>query len=141
MGRHSVLASDKSMLENFLLVLLANLATDTPEGADLALMAAIQLKDIRTFWNAFNQYARLHPDGKMPRHYQEAAYLYGNLEHTVDISNMPFDQSVIDTYQEFMQMAQQYQGTSIEHMQAVFRPRFGKTFFYNYFLVRDLKTY
>ena len=141
MGQHNTLASDKAMLENFLLVLLANLATDTPEGADLALMAAMQLKDIRTFWNAFNQYARLHPDGKMPRHYQEAAYLYGNLEHTVDISNMPFDQSVIDTYQEFMQMAQQYQGTSIEQMQAVFRPRFGKTFFYNYFLVRDLKTY
>ena len=141
MGRHSVLASDKSMLENFLLVLLANLVTDTPEGADLALMSAMQLKDIGAFWNAFNQYARLHPDGKMPRHYQEAAFLYGNLEHTVDISRMPFDQSVIDTYQAFMQMAQQYQGMTTEQMQEVFRPRFGNTFFYNYFLMRDLKTY
>ena len=104
-------------------------------------MSAMQLKDIGAFWNAFNQYARLHPDGKMPRHYQEAAYLYGNLEHTVDISNMPFDPSVVKTYQEFMQMAQQYQGMTTEQMQTVFRPRFGNTFFYNYFLVRDFKTY
>ena len=141
MGHHDTLASDKSMLENFLLVLLAALTTDEPEGADLALMSAVQLKDIGTFWRAFNQYARLHPDGKMPRYYQEAAYLYGNLEHTVDISQMPFDQSVVDTYQAFMQMAQQCQGMSNEQMQAAFRPRFGDTFYYNYFLMRDLKTY
>ena len=141
MGHHNTLASDKSMLENFLLVLLASLTTDEPEGADLALMSAMQLKDIETFWRAFNQYARLHPDGKMPRYYQEAAYLYGNLEHKVDISRMPFDQSVVDTYREFMQMAQQCQGMSTERMQAAFRPRFGDTFYYNYFLLRDLKTY
>ena len=141
MGHHNTLASDKSMLENFLLVLLASLTTDEPEGADLALMSAMQLKDIETFWRAFNQYARLHPDGKMPRYYQEAAYLYGNLEHKVDISRMPFDQSVVDTYREFMQMAQQCQGMSTERMQAAFRPRFGDTFYYNYFLMRDLKTY
>ena len=141
MGQHNVLASDKSMLENFLLVLLAGLTTDTPEGADLALMSAVQLKDIGTFWRAFSQYARLHPGSKMPRYYQEAAYLYGNLEHTVDISQMPFDQSVVDTYQAFMQMAQQCQGMSNAQMQAAFRPRFGDTFYYNYFLMRDLKTY
>ena len=141
MGHHDTLASDKAMLENFLLVLLAGLTTDDPEGAELALMSAMQLKDIGAFWRAFNQYARLHPDGRMPRYYQEAAYLYGNLEHTVDISHMPFDQSIVDSYREFMQMAQQCQGMSNEQMQAVFRPRFGDTFFYNYFLMRDLKTY
>ena len=141
MGHHDTLASDKSMLENFLLVLLSNLVTDEPEGAELALMSAVQLKDIGAFWRAFNQYVRLHPDGRMPRYYQEAAYLYGNLEHMVDISQMPFDQSVVDTYREFMQMAQQCQGMSNEQMQAAFRPRFGDTFYYNYFLMRDLKTY
>ena len=141
MGHHNTLASDKAMLENFLLVLLASLTTDEPEAADLALMSAVQLKDIGTFWRAFNQYARLHPNGKMPRYYQEAAYLYGNLEHTVDISRMPFDQSIVDSYREFMQMAQQCQSMSNEQMQAAFRPRFGDTFYYNYFLLRDLKTY
>ena len=67
--------------------------------------------------------------------------MYGNLEHTVDISRMPFDKSVTDNYQAFMAFAQQCQGMTNQQMQLAFKPRFGNTFFYNYFLLRDLKTY
>lgn len=141
MGTHDTLASDQSMLENFMLSQLAGLVTDDPAGADLALMSAVQLKSIPAFWRAFFQYARLHEGKPMPRYYQEAALMYGNLEHTVDISRMPFDQAVVDNYQAFMQFAQQCQGMSNEQMKHAFRPRFGDTFFYNYFLLRDLKTY
>lgn len=141
MGTHDALASDQSMLENFMLSQLAGLVTDDPVGADLALMAAVQLKSIPAFWRAFFQYAQLHQGEPMPRHYQEAALMYGNLEHTVDISRMPFDQAVVDNYQAFMQFAQQCQGMNNEQMKHAFRPRFGNTFFYNYFLLRDLKTY
>ena len=141
MGTTRVLASDQSLLEKFLLTILAGLQTDEPVGADLALMSAVQTKDIPTFWRAFSQYAATHPDGHMPRIYQEAAFLYGNLEHNVDISKMPFDQSVIDGYQGFMQMGQQYQGMDEAQMRSIFYPKYGKTFYYNYFLVRGLKTY
>jgi len=141
MGTHDTLASDQSMLENFLLAQLASLETNDPVGADLALMAAVQLKSIPAFWRAFFQYAALHQGKAMPRHYQEAALMYGNLEHTVDISRMPFDKSVTDNYQAFMAFAQQCQGMTNQQMQLAFKPRFGNTFFYNYFLLRDLKTY
>ena len=67
--------------------------------------------------------------------------MYGNLEHNVDISHMPFDQSVRDSYAAFMQLAQQCQGMSEERMKEVFYPRFGGTFYYNYFLMRGLKSY
>jgi hypothetical protein len=77
----------------------------------------------------------------MPRIYQEAAYLYGHLEHDIDISNMPFDQSVIDSYQNFMQRGQQYPNMSVEQLHDILYPEYGKTFYFNYFLVRGLKTY
>lgn len=38
------------------------------------------MKDIDIFWPRFFQYATLHNGKPMPRHYQEAAYLYGHLE-------------------------------------------------------------
>lgn len=137
----NVLASDKSIIETFLIELLAHQQTDDPKCADLILMHALQSKDIPTFWRAFFQYANLHTNEPMPRHYQEAALLYGNLEHNVDISHMPFDKNVLNNYQEFMKMAQQYQGASEAEMAKVFYPRFGDTFFYNYFLRRGVKTY
>ena len=78
---------------------------------------------------------------RMPTHFQEAAYLYGQLEHQVDISHMPFDKEVVQSYNDFMAFAQQCQGMSEAQMREVFYPRFGNTFYYEYFLVRGQKLY
>lgn len=136
-----VLGSDQSLIELFLLNMLAYRSTDNPKTSELVLLAAMQLKDIPTFWPAFFQYAQLHVGQPMPRHFQEAAYLYGHLENNVDISHMPFDELVKRDYAEFMQMAGQYRGMPEEQMKTYFRPRFGGTFYYNYFLMRGMKTY
>ena len=78
----------------------------------------------------------------MPTHYQEAAYLYGQLEPgKVDISGMPFDESVKRSYYDFCQFNQQLGPNMSEAEKAVrFRPAFGNTFYYFYFLVRNVKT-
>jgi len=135
------LGSDQSLIELFMLNLQAYRVTDDPVCAELALISAVQLKDIATFWRAFNQYALLKKDGFIPRYFQEAAFLYGNLEHNVDISHMPFDPSIPANYQAFMQAAQQYAGRSEEQLKELLRVRFGDTFYYNYFLMRNMKTY
>ena len=135
------LASDQSLIELFMLNSQAYRTTNDPKVAELVLLSALQLKDIATFWRAFFQYANLHVNQPMPRHFQEAAYLYGHLEHNVDISRMPFDLNVQQDYDGFMQMAQQFRGMSEEKMKEVFYPRYGGTFYYNYFLLRNLRTY
>jgi membrane protein YdbS with pleckstrin-like domain len=137
----NILGSDQSLVELFMLNMLAYRTTDDPQTSELVLLSAIQLKDIPAFWPAFFQYAQLHNGQPMPRHYQEAAFLYGNLEHKVDISHMPFDESVKRDYVEMMEMAKRCQGMSDEQMKEAFYPRFGKTFYYNYFLIRGMKTY
>ena len=135
------LASDQSLIEMFMLNLHAYRQTDDPVCAELVLLCALQLKDIRTFWNAFFQYAELHKGEPMPRHFQEAAYLYGHLEHGVDISRMPFDEAVKKDYHDLMQAASQYRNMSNEQMKQAAYPRFGNTFYYNYFFIRELATY
>ena len=40
-----------------------------------------------------------------------------------------------------MKMAQQYAGMSEEQMKPIFYPRFGRTFYYEYFLIRNQKIY
>ncbi|MBR1485519.1 MAG: hypothetical protein IJ612_07510 [Prevotella sp.] len=141
MDHESLVASDQSVVETFLLMLLSNHAATNPQKSELAMAAALQQKDIPTFWRAFDGYVRTHPDGPMPRHYQEAAYLFGMLEKQVDVNSLPFDQSIIDSYNQFMQMAQQLAGSSEEQLARAMRPRFGHTYYYDYFLMRGLKTH
>lgn len=137
----SMLASDQSVVETFLLTLLSTQRTTDPLKAELAMTAALQQKSIPIFWDAFFQYANLHPNQPMPRHYQEAAYMFGHLEHNVDISRMPFDPSIPDSYKRFMQMAKQYAGMKEAQLAQIMRPYFGNTYYFDYFLMRELKTY
>ena len=141
MGYDDQLASDNALVEYYLMKNIAWMNSDDPIMQEQILLAALWMKDIQMFWPRFFQYASMHPGKHMPRHYQEAAYLYGHLEHNVDISRMPFDKEVVDSYNEFMALAQRCQGMSEEKMRDVFYPRFGKTFYYEYFLVRGQKLY
>lgn len=136
-----VLASDNALIEIFLLNHLSNIQTDDPLLQELVLVSAMQKKDIPTFWRAFFQYAQTHQNVKMPMHFQEAAFLYGNLENHVDISHMPFDKEVPETYREFMATAQQYQGMSEAELKPLMYNRFGATFYFDYFLTRGQKSY
>ena len=135
------LNSDMNVIEMYLLRTFANAMSDDPLYQEQTLIAALQMKDIGLFWPRFFQYATLHNGEHMPRHYQEAAYLYGHLEHQVDISRMPFDQEVKDSYQRFMGFTQQCAGMAEAQMAEAFRPQFGGTFYYFYFLVNRLHTY
>jgi hypothetical protein len=54
---------------------------------------------------------------------------------------MPFDESVVRSYNEFMDMAQKCAGMTEAQMRDAFYPRFGQTFYYEYFLIRNQKLY
>lgn len=141
MSYDNSMKSDMSLLEYYLMNQYMSIESEDPILQEQTLLAALWQKDIASFWPRFFHYARLHPSSPMPKHYQEAAYLYGHLEHQVDISHMPFDKDVIDNYDGFMQLAQRCQGMTEEQMRPIFFPRYGHTFYYEYFLVRNQKLY
>ena len=133
--------SDQGTPEKFLMQLLSQLQSDDPVFQEQALVAALWMKDIDTFWRQFSRYARQHQDTPMPRIYQEAAYLYGHLENKVDISHMPFDKSVIDNYDGMMDFAQKNGIRSEDELRRLGYLRFGHTFYYEYFLMREIMLY
>ena len=112
-----------------------------PLYQEQAAYAGLWSKDIQTFWRLFFIYAQSHTDTPMPIHLQEAAYLYGHLEDQVDISGMPFDESVKNSYDQFMTAAQRMAGMDEEQMKKALFPQFGHTYYYEYFLIRNQKLY
>ena len=140
------LDGDNTLVEIYLLNYFAHTYSDlnTPMFDEAALMCALTLKDIQTFWNCFFRYANSHKTDRMPTHYQEAALLYGNLEKNVDISKMPFDKTVKMRFQDFMRFAQKHAVKDVERnpeAKKLFYERYGDTFWYFYFFIRDVKSY
>ena len=137
------LTSDNGLAEIFLNHQLMDVPIDTddPILQEQSLLAAIWMKDISVFWPRFARYMQLHPGKHIPTHYQEVALLYGNLEHQVDISKIPFDETVLRVYQNFNARVQQNAGMTEEILKDRLRPEFGNTFYYEYFLNRDQQIY
>ena len=134
------LDGDNTLVEMYLLQTFAKGNGDDPLFQEMTLICALIMKDIDLFWPRFMKFATMHPDIHMPLHYQEAAYLYGHLENKVDISHMPFDPIVRETYDRFMRFNEQCGPMTDEQKAVAFYPQFGNTFYYFYFLVRNQKT-
>ena len=141
MKSNDVLTSDNTLVEIYLLNEFSNEDSNDPLYQEQTLLAALQQKDIQMFWPRFFHYAQLHQGKRMPTHYQEAAYLYGHLENHVDISHMPFDEEVKANYEGFMALAQQNAGLTEEQLKPIMYPQYGGTFYYEYFLIRNQKSY
>ena len=141
----SILDGDEGLIEMYLLGYFSHTRNkDSQLVTDVTLTYSLISKDIQLFWPQFFLYATLHPKELMPIHYQEAAFLYGNLEHQVDISSMPFDQElVVNRYNSFQQISQSYlqQGMDTEQVGEAMRPMFGDTFWWFYFFARNIQSY
>ena len=142
------LDGDNSLVEIYLLNYFAHSfgEASTPMFDEAGLMCALILKDIPTFWQNFFRFANSHKTDRMPTHYQEAALLFGNLEPgKVDISKMPFEKNVKAKFQAFMEYARKNAITENAERDPVikqkFYERFGDTYFYFYFFIRDVKSY
>lgn len=142
----SVLDGDNGLCEMYLLNYFSNtMNKDSKLLQELTLNYALIQKDIQLFWPRFFLYAQMHQDQDMPTHYQEAAYLYGNLEpQTVNIVGMPFDQQkVIERYQNFQQLSQSLlaSGMKAAEVGEAMKSSYGDTFYWFYFFCRDIHSY
>ena len=135
------ISSDNTLVEKFLNNQFVRMPSKDSLYIEQAVYSALWTKDIATFWRCFFDYAQIHVGQHMPTHLQEAAYLYGELEKNIDTSNMPFDEGVVQTYKDLMKEAQGYANLGEEGMARALYPRFGQTYYYEYYFVRNLKLY
>ena len=136
------LGGDGGYTEDFLMRRLARSTyTDDPVFQEQALLATLWTKDIQQFWRHFNDYVRLHPQGRIPRYYQEAAYLYGKITEQVDVDRMPFDASIKDSFERFMTSASNYDNQEVEVCRQGLYPFYGETYYYDYFMMKNLPEY
>ena len=143
-GYDNTLDGDEGLVEMYIINYFSHVHKRNPKFQEETLAFSLIQKDIELFWPRFFNYATLHEKEPMPIHYQEAAFLYGNLEKKVDISRMPFDkEKVVDRYASFQQNTQQMlnSGMSVEQVGNATHSTFGDTFWWFYFFCRNVHSY
>lgn len=144
-GFEDRLDADEGLVEMYLINYFSNMNLREPKFQEQCLIYSMVKKDIAAFWPRFFRYAQLHVNDPMPIHYQEAAYLYGQLEpQRVNISTMPFDQEkVVNRYSSFMQVTQSMvqNGMDSQKIGELTRSTFGDTFWWFYYFCRGIDTY
>lgn len=133
-----VLDGDGGMIEVYLLNSFALSEGGSRDIVELSLVNNLIMKDLRAAWPRLMM---LLPtwEGRIPRHYQEAALLIGQFSGgQADTSRLPIDDDVRRQFGELIEASAQ-SGDDAANAQAL-RPRFGGTYWYYYFFVNGLKT-
>ena len=138
MAYENILEGDGGLLEGYLIGEMVRLSGGPEPLVELSLQCSLIQKDIAAFWPRFILYARTHD--RLPVHYQEAAVLYSQLEKKVDYRMFNIDQAVVDRFNRFIDMSEQFAGIPDGNLKGIFKPQFGDTFWYYYFFIKDLKT-
>ena len=135
------LSSDQGNVERFLMIQLAsNTYKDDPVFQEQTLLASLWTRNPKQFWYHFADYVKLHPEGPMPRYFQEAAFLFGTLEGR-NLDNVPFSQGIRDSFNRFMQAAAPYENADVDVARQALYPLFGETYYYEYYLMNNLPEY
>ena len=141
MHYNNILSGDQGYVERFLMNRLAeSTSKDDQLFQEQTLLASLWTHDVNQFWYHFRDYLELHPNARIPRYIQEAAYLYGKLEGREMIEQMPIDQSVKQSVESFMQTAEHYDNMEANFVREGMRA-FSDTYYYDYYLMQDLPEY
>ena len=114
-------------------------ASATPEYDRAALLIAMRIQRIPLFWERLFYYVNSNQIEELPRSVQEAAILYSNLEK--DGRVYPYDDKVRESYDSFNRYVQDHPIRNMKESEYPYYRKFGKTFYYYYYFVRNLKTY
>ena len=130
-----------SYVEKNLMTMLSETDSKDPYFQEQAVLGAMWTRNTSNFWARFEQYLNLHPNRPVPRIFQEAAYLFGNMEQLSFTEELPIDRSVKENFQGFMQMMQQCQGRPNGQQRKYLYQRYGTTYYFEYFFLRDITYY
>lgn len=111
----------------------------TPEYDRAALLWAMRLQNIPAFWQHLYSYLQSNNVKELPRSVQEAALLYSNLEKRN--TELPFSKAVNDSYNAFNQYVKANPVRNLKESAYPFSQKYGKTFYYYYYLIRNIQTY
>lgn len=113
----------------------------TPLYDRVALMFAMDSKQSTLFWTRFFLYLNSNNPQKIDRFYQEAAYLFSNLDNKEMLETLPFNEKTKSMYKAFMQQASRVGMKSLDEARCAFPANLRHTYFFYFYYVNELQMF
>ena len=128
---------EKALMNN-----LAEHDADDLYFQEQAVLAAMWTRDPSRFWPRFDHYVQLNGEEKMPpRIFQEAAWLFANMEGQEGLDEWVLEPGVQEDLASFMQQLQQFKKSPSASSRNYLLARFGNTYYFEYFFLKDITYY
>ena len=127
---------ERSLMNN-----LAEQDADDEYFSEQAVLAAMWTRNPDLFWPRFEHYIALHGDGNVPRIFQEAAWLFANMQGQDGLDEWVLEPGVRESFAAFMKQMQQLSKARNRSMRQLLYPYFGNTYYYEYFFLKDITYY
>ena len=105
-----------------------------------AVLGAMWTREPKYFWPRMKHYIEL-SNGNVPRIFQEAVWLYGNIEGIEGIDKWSLEHGVKESFQAFMQMMEQLKQSPNQMLKNNMMARFGNTYYFEYFFLQNITYY
>ena len=125
-------------VERFLMNNLAQQDADDVYFQEQAVLAAMWTRDPDLFWPRFEHYIQVHGDKNVPRIFQEAAWLFANLQGQEGLDDWVLEPGVRENFSGFMQ---QYQKSHDGYARQYLYDSFGNTYYFEFFFLKDITYY
>lgn len=136
-----VQSAGDGFVEKNLMEILSKTDANEPYFQEQAVLAAMWTRNTADFWARFEQYINLHPNRPVPRIFQEAAYLFGSMEKLPFTEELPINQDVKENLRGFIQTMQQCNWKPNAQVRNYLYQRYGTTYFFEFFFLKDITYY
>ena len=129
-------------VEKSLMNALAEQDADDIYFQEQAVLGAMWTRDPDLFWPRFDHYVQLNGEDKMPpRIFQEAAWLFANLQGQEGLDEWVLEPGVKESFNGFMRLLQQFKKDPSPSNRMYIYNYFGSTYYFEFFFLRDITYY
>lgn len=116
-------------------------ANSTPLYDRVALYFALDSKQSALFWPRFNIYLNSNKPSRIARFYQEAAYLFCNIENDPRLETLPFNEKTRNLYKSFMQSASRIGMKSLKDARNAIPANLRHSYYFYFYYVNELEMF
>jgi len=129
-------------IEKCVMTNLAQQDADDPYFQEQAVLGALWTRDASLFWPRFEHYVQLKNGENIPRIFQEAAWLFANLEGQEGLDEWELEPGVKESFHHFMnQMEVLRQQPNNGQVRQWLYTRYGDTYYFEFFFLRNITYY
>jgi hypothetical protein len=128
-------------VENCIMTTLAQNDADDLYFQEQAVLGAMWTRTPDYFWPRFEHYMQLNGERDVPRIFQEAAWLFANLQGQEGLDEWELAKGVKESFYDFMKMMEQYKAQPNGQIKQYLYTKYSDTYYFEFFFLRDITYY